>query len=341
MEEILIVGAGVAGLACARELCRAGARVAVLDKGRGVGGRCATRRVEGQAVDHGVAFLHGSDPAFLDAIRAVEGAMRLEGWPLRVHGTGAPCQPAAFEGTETRLAFAEGVSLFPKGLARGLDVTLGARVERLALEGGAFRLSARDGEWRAGTVVLALPVEQAAALLDTLPGPLPGGARAARRLLGMVGSVPCLTVLAGYPLEGPGPPWDVCYPEDSRTLLLLSHDSAKRAAPGFRVLVLQAHPRWSRERLEAPEEAWTAELLAEAARLAGDWAARPSWTQAHVWRYARTDPGSELGAPILAAAGGGARIGFAGEVFGPGGGIEAAWLSGRRLARLVMEEGGG
>ncbi len=60
-----------------------------------------------------------------------------------------------------------------------------------------------------------------------------------------------------------------------------------------------------------------------------------------MWRYARTDPGSELGAPILAAAGGGARIGFAGEVFGPGGGIEAAWLSGRRLARLVMEEGSG
>jgi phytoene dehydrogenase-like protein len=49
----VIVGAGIAGLACARELASCGREAVVLERSRGVGGRCATRRVNGQPVDHG------------------------------------------------------------------------------------------------------------------------------------------------------------------------------------------------------------------------------------------------------------------------------------------------
>ena len=97
MEEIVVVGAGVAGLACARALARRRREGGRARQGRGVGGRCATPAGRGQSVDHGVAFLHGCDPDFLAAIEAVEGATRLEAG-RRVHGTGSPCQPAAFDG---------------------------------------------------------------------------------------------------------------------------------------------------------------------------------------------------------------------------------------------------
>ncbi|HYD41115.1 MAG TPA: NAD(P)-binding protein, partial [Anaeromyxobacter sp.] len=43
---VLVVGAGVAGLSCARVLATAGRSAPVLDRARGVGGRCATRRVD-------------------------------------------------------------------------------------------------------------------------------------------------------------------------------------------------------------------------------------------------------------------------------------------------------
>ena len=64
--RIAIVGAGLAGLSCAQALRAGGADVQLFDKGRGVGGRMATRRVDtplGPATfDHGAQFLTAHDP---------------------------------------------------------------------------------------------------------------------------------------------------------------------------------------------------------------------------------------------------------------------------------------
>jgi hypothetical protein len=99
-------------------------------------------------------------------------------------------------------------------------------------------------------------------------------------------------------------------------------------------LVYQAHPRFSRER--EPDPAWPDEVLAEASRLLGPWAGKPEVVQSHRWKHARTDLGAELSAPVLVMLEGGARLGLAGEVFSPGGGAQAAWLSGRALARRLL-----
>ncbi len=85
----VVVGAGVAGLACAGALAAAGRAVVVLERARGVGGRCATRPLDGQPVDSGPAFLHGRDPGFLALLDAVPGARR-PGWPAVLEGG---CQP--------------------------------------------------------------------------------------------------------------------------------------------------------------------------------------------------------------------------------------------------------
>jgi predicted NAD/FAD-dependent oxidoreductase len=51
--DIAIVGACVSGLTLARALALRGRAPVIFERERGVGGRCATRRVEGQPVDHG------------------------------------------------------------------------------------------------------------------------------------------------------------------------------------------------------------------------------------------------------------------------------------------------
>jgi renalase len=332
-QRTIVVGAGVAGLACARALADAGRQVTVLERARGVGGRCVTRRIEGQRVDFGVLFYHGHDPGFLAALDA---AGAVPGWPHVVQGAGRPCQPEAFGPGERRLAFAEGNSTFPKHLARGLDVRSGARVISFSVDGGAVHLELEGGAAEtAPTVILALAAEQVLALLHASAAAAPA-LDTARALLEMLRSQPCLTVVAGYPLTVPAPGWDICYPEGSRVLQLLAHDSAKRPSPAYRALVYQAHPRWSREHFA--DEHWPEAMIAEAARLVGRWAAEPSFRHAHRWRHARTDLGAELSAPLLLALPGGARLGIAGELFSPGGGVEAAWLSGGRLARRILGE---
>jgi hypothetical protein len=335
---VLIVGAGVSGLACARVLAAAGRPVVVLERARGVGGRCATRRLEGQPLDHGVAFLHGRDPEFLAALRAVP-ATPLPEWPARISGSGRPCQPDAFAPGERRLSFAEGVSAFPKHLAAGLDVRLEVEVVGLEATGAAVRVSAASGEsLAAGTVVLALAAEQALRLLSAVPGAPPPLASACA-LLRLSRSLPCLSLLALYPAGAPAPDWDVCYPEGSRVLQLLSHDSSKRRAPARLALVLQAHPAWSRAHLE--DAGWPDAVLAEAARLLGPWAARPAARHAHRWRHARNDRSAELAGPMLLSLPGGGRLGLCGDRFAPGGGVEAAWRSGRMMAgRILAGEGG-
>ena len=79
-------------------------------------------------------------------------------------------------------------------------------------------------------------------------------------------------------------------------------------------------------------------MLEEAARLIGPWASRPEWHQSHRWRHARVDRGAELAGPMLLRLPGGGHLGLAGEIFAPGGGVEAAWTSGRRLARRILSE---
>jgi hypothetical protein len=61
--KVLIIGAGVAGLVCARTLFRAGMDVTILERGDGVGGRVRTDIVEGFRLDRGFQVLFTAYPA--------------------------------------------------------------------------------------------------------------------------------------------------------------------------------------------------------------------------------------------------------------------------------------
>ena len=61
--DVIVIGAGMAGLAAARTLAERGVRVVVLEARERVGGRVFSRVVEGgQAVELGAEFVHGRPP---------------------------------------------------------------------------------------------------------------------------------------------------------------------------------------------------------------------------------------------------------------------------------------
>jgi predicted NAD/FAD-dependent oxidoreductase len=65
----IIIGAGITGLIAARKLYEAGINCLVLDKGRNVGGRMATREIESLKFDHGAQVISAQGREFYSLIK--------------------------------------------------------------------------------------------------------------------------------------------------------------------------------------------------------------------------------------------------------------------------------
>ena len=75
--SIAVIGAGIAGLACASELSRADAKVTVFERSRGLGGRLATRRQGNFAFDHGAQFVTARSRPFVQYVEVARRAPAL------------------------------------------------------------------------------------------------------------------------------------------------------------------------------------------------------------------------------------------------------------------------
>ncbi len=333
---VIVVGAGVSGLACAGELARRGVPAVVLERAPVVGGRCATRRViDDQPVDHGVAFFHTCSHEFGVALNALDEGGKLHGWPQNVRGRRLASQRAAFAPGTKRWARRDGVEVFPQLLARGLDVRLEADVVALRERDHQITVALADGAvLESPYVVLALPVTESVALAGPLAADWPGAAAPLARLAA-IEMVSTVALIAGYDTPAFDPLCEMWHPIETTMLHTIAHDSSKRPKPRHEVLVLHGRPAFSRESLARSAEAWSADLLWEAGELLGRWASRPAWTHAHVWRHARVRSSDRLGDPVAFESPRGARVALIGEAFAPAGGLEGAYLSGIQMGEQI------
>ena len=118
--DILIIGAGLAGLSAANDLQQAGHQVLLVDKGRGLGGRLAGRRIGDASFDHGAQFMTAREPRFKAAIASWIKAGVAEEWYSSYPGQ--PNGHPRYRGVPSMTAVA-------KYLAVGLDVLRTTRVD--------------------------------------------------------------------------------------------------------------------------------------------------------------------------------------------------------------------
>ena len=83
--EIAVIGAGIAGLACAERLGSAGYRATLFDKSRSAGGRLATRRLQTPLgptqFDHGAQYFKASTAQFARCVEQWRAAGFVLPWP--------------------------------------------------------------------------------------------------------------------------------------------------------------------------------------------------------------------------------------------------------------------
>ncbi|MEU6975023.1 NAD(P)/FAD-dependent oxidoreductase [Streptomyces sp. NPDC046371] len=125
--DVVVVGAGAAGLACAGDLCAAGLRVLLVEAGDEVGGRMRTDRVAGFTVDRGFQVFNTAYPQ-------VKRRMELKALRLR------PFTPGVLVHTEDGLRRFTDPSRRPRRIRDMLPGRLASGRDLLALSA----LSARD-----------------------------------------------------------------------------------------------------------------------------------------------------------------------------------------------------
>ena len=307
-----IVGAGLAGLACADQLAAAGHHVTLFDKARGPGGRMATRRMPtglGDAsFDHGAQYFTARSPGFRALVARWEALGLAARWPE----AGAD----AWVGVPSMNAPV-------KNMAAAHDVHWSARVDALLRDAAGWSL---QGEGLSGqyfdTVVIALPAEQAAVLLEPWDAAMAQQAAATR-------SDPCWTAMIA--LAGTLPTGSMTL-RDCGPIAWAACNSSKPGRTGPQSWVIQATPAWSLEHLEADATWVTQALLSGLADCLQIAIPDPVCATSHRWRYARsgTHGAGLLHNPAL-------DLGVCGDwLIGPR--VESAWQSGTLLGERLSEQ---
>lgn len=319
-DPIVVVGAGIAGVACARELADADLDYRLLDRGHRLGGRMAVRtlgdRAGGdRAVDVGASYF----TVRTDAFRAVTTDWLERGLAREWTDTFAVATPDGIGGPKVgplRYAAGSGLRSLVEDLAAGLATEYPTDVAQIARDGERLLV---DGQ-PAAAVALAMPGPQAA---DLLPADSSAAAAVGHRW------EPTLALITEWPQRA-WPALDGAFVNDSALLTFIADDGRRRGDDAA-VLVAHAHPVLAAAHLNEPERAIPAMLAEQAAVLGIPPQLQPTQVQIKRWSLAK---------PIDAAAEpfhlGADRIGLAGDGWHGGGRIEAAYLSGRALGRAFV-----
>ena len=322
-----VIGAGLAGLACARALRGAGAAVAVFERESGPGGRAATYVDSSGAYDHGAQYFTASDERFIAEVRRWQSAGAVQRWSGSIgsfeNGTLVDKSASAERHVAT-----PGMGRLGNLLAQGLEVRCSAAIEAIHFGPDGWHLdqagrSARDAPFDA--VLVALPSQPAADLLEGLT-PLADLART-------VAWDPCWAVTMALAQET-GAGFDGAFINDDPILGWAARDSAKpgrsRTAGIAERWVLHARPQWSQRYSDIePRDAchWLTRSFSARLRIS----LNPVAAHGEFWRHAT--PVNPLPQRFLWDAE--RRIGMAGDWLG-GPRIEGAFLSGLALAEAVL-----
>ncbi len=257
--SVAIIGAGMAGVTCARKLADNGITPVIFEKSRGLGGRLATRRVDSLRFDHGAQFV----TARRDEFRQYLDQHAVPWWP---DGAGE-----WFVGTPAMNALI-------KPMSEGLNIRLGEQVTPQRTNAG----------WKIGDeyfdhVISTVPVTQARMLFPELT-----------TALTEVLVTPCWTLMIAFAAP---PDWpDMWRSRETDIAWIAKNASKPERDAGQDCWVAHASAHWSETHLEVDKDIAKEHLIDLIRSMRGE-LPEVTYAAAHRWRYALTT--TPLGQPYI------------------------------------------
>lgn len=326
--DVLIIGAGLSGLMAAHTLVDSGYTVKLIDKGRSVGGRLATRRVGDNGVaDHGAQFF---------TVRTETLKRYVEDWLeedlIHVWGTGwsdGSLKRTAGDG-HPRYVTNGGMNKLAKHLAQDLDVVVAKRITQIQVIDGLWSLVDGDGGiYNGRALIMTPPVPQALELINTSAIQLDDDDRAE---LEKIRFGPCLCGI--HEIDG-----KVDLPEPGavqnfrKDVYWIADNNAKGISQNV-IVTTHTSAKYSRKHWDTPEQDIIDELEAVVEPYLDNGSTILS-TQLKKWRYSVpliTYPKEYFMAKGLP------RLVFAGDAFGGRGRVEGAFVSGIAAGQALADE---
>ena len=325
MPKTIIVGAGISGLMAATTLTQNGWDVEVVDKGRGVGGRTATRRFDDAKFDHGAQFFTVRDPQFATWVEKWQAAGIVEVWS---HGFAKPNESYIPDG-HARYHALPSMTGIAKQLAKDLQVHTSTQIQSITHDDTQWHLLAENGvNFTGDALILTAPVPQSLALLATGNITLPTDAHQALTAIEYHPSF-AVMVITDTPSNIPEPG---AVQIQGEPIAWIADNRQKGVSPDATAITIHSGPDFTRQHLNADRQV-IGQMLIDAA---SEWIAGTVLSfQVHRWLYSQpiqsyTERALLTHAPL--------PIVFAGDAFGEPR-IEGAALSGLEAGKILSNLG--
>lgn len=317
--DILIIGAGLAGLSAANDLQQAGHSVLVVDKGRGLGGRLAGRRIGAATFDHGAQFFTARESRFKAAVEGWIKAGVAEEWYSSYPGQ--PNGHPRYRGVPTMTAVA-------KFLATDIHVIRTTRVDSISQHGDGWLAELDNGETiNAKAMLITSPVPQTIDLLATGKITVPTDKQARLNRIQYESCIAVMAILDGpTAIESPG----AIALEDGPIAWIT--DNLQKGVSKIPAVTIHASGDFSAEHLSHDRMEIGQRLIDAAGVYLGG--AKVTEYQVHGWRYSKPTIVDNAPCILLSEATDLPPLAVAGDAFaGPRceGAVQSGWAAAKAL----------
>lgn len=320
--KIAVVGAGIAGLACASALTQRSIAVEVFDKARGAGGRMTSKRGADGYLDLGAQYFTARDPRFIAQVQR---------WQQQ--GVVSPWLAAIYQYQASELMPSPDLQLRYIGvpamhsplqqLAQGLSVHYQTHIAALKHDQSGWWLTDQQQNCYGpySDVVFTLPPQQLAALLPEQAKDLPTSLLQPCWAVNLELTTPTGVAAGGIFIKDPAAPVSWVARQNSKPGRATTESWLIHFSPEFSQQFIDAGPDFLQQQATAFLSALLQQSLTVVSMIS------------HRWRYAQLEK-TEVSLPENPLSPG---LWFAGD-WANGGRVENAWLSGLAVAEQISHE---